>query len=266
MLSFLLFLLFIFSPSSILQSALPDEQINPYNHTWIEDKVWQKVVEHMLPIDHPIKIALDRIFCVKRPTASTEKMIESGFQILPLRNKRKVVAKHPWIKGYLIKTYLDSHCLASTDWKIWLHRVLGAKHIQASLDKYGYNHLMKVPKKWLYLLPKGADPNPVLEGETRNFILVVEDMKPLKNEKNEKEFKKITKERLNALYVILRDNLLHDSIYIHNIPFCKDGKIAFIDLEHYNSNSRRVRFERLTKYFSPEMQEHWQHLITQGGP
>lgn len=266
MIAFLLFILAIITANDSLHAGkIHPETTKPYDHTWIDEQTWKTAAPHIIPDEHPAKRTLDKIFEKSRAIASEEAMLKAGFQILPMIDKRKIVAMHPALSGYLVKTYLDCHHLARSDWKIWLHRVVGAKSVQACLDRHDFNDIMKVPQKWLYPLP--AKPKPDLDpGLRREFMLVVEDMHPLKEIKNKQKYKRITREQLDALYTVLKENLLHDSIYIHNIPFCKDGKIAFLDLEHHNSTSRRVRYERLTKNFSKELQGYWEQLINQGGP
>lgn len=230
---------------------------------WVEDRAWVAVQPYLLPEDHPVKGALDAIFGSARVTLNIDVFKNAGFDVIPMIGKRKVVGLHDSLKGYVIKTYLDNHNIETKDWKLWIHRILGARMIQASLDKHGYNDIMKVPKKWIYPLP----PEPMPDSPPKyikNFMLVAEDMQPLKTEKNMDKFRKMTKRHLDALYIMLKENLLHDSIYIHNIPFCKDGRIAFIDTEHYNSTSRRVRYEKLTRYFSPYMQAYWTEITKKG--
>lgn len=71
----------------------------------------------------------------------------------------------------------------------------------------------------------------------------------------------MNKEKLEALYTMLSENLLIDSTFIDNIPFSKDGRIAFIDTEHYNSTLKEVCYEMVGAQLSPNMQEHWNQLI-----
>lgn len=225
------------------------------DYPWIPPKTWNSIRKFLLPEDHPAKIALDKLFAKKRPVTSLHSMEKAGFQFRLMKNKRKIVAKHPDLKGYLIKTYLDFHHIATPDWKLWQHRARGAKLVSASISRHHYDHLMKAPCKWIYLIPMPPPEN------GRTTLLVVEDMQPLTSKKNKRKYYHITSEQLEALYIILKENLLHDSIYIHNIPFSKDGKIAFLDLEHYHSTSRPVRYEKLTPYFSPHMQFYWNALF-----
>jgi len=239
----------------------------PYQRSpHVSEKVWDKVQPYLLPLNHPVKPELDRIFSEYRATSSHSAMTNAGFSFkLPRGDRRVTVAKHREIKGHLLKTYLDTQNVKQKEWKIWIHRIKGAKCIQASIERHRYKHIMKTPKKWIYPLP----PTP-LEGEghfRQNFVLVVENMRILSTEKNKnKYYKALNKEKLDALYVLITENLLIDSVYIDNIPFCKDGKIAFIDTEHYLTKERPLKLHRMAKHFSPTMQDYWKKVLENGGP
>lgn len=234
---------------------------------YISEEAWREVQEYLLPVDHPIKPALDRIFRESRVTASHEAMEDADFSFdIPRGDRRLTAAKHSKLKGYLVKTFLDTQNTANEEWKIWIHRIKGAKIIQESIEKHGFEHLLKVPKKWIYPLP--ADPSPAPGTPYRqNFVMIVEDMHILNVVKSKDKFMKaLDKEFMDALYVVIKENLLIDSIYIDNIPFCSDGKIAFIDTEHYRTDIKPLKLHRMTKYFSPIMQEYWIKVMKHGGP
>lgn len=245
--------LFCFSPLSAYEKP---ESMNSKN--------WDKIQSYLLPEEHSLKPALDRIFESGRPTASVEAMENAGFKIIPMHNKRKIVAHHKKLKGYVIKTYLDTHHIKSDDWWVWVHRVKGARLIQECLDRHDYNAMIKVPKKWIYPLPSGGGAGEALY--PKEFILVAEDMDLADAAKNKVFYYTMGPTQMDALFVVLTENLLHDSIYVHNVPFSNDGRISFIDTEHFASKSRRIRYGYLTRYFSPAMQPYWKKLIHEGGP
>lgn len=229
----------------------------------VSEDAWNIVEPYFLPLDHPMKTALDKIFNVYRATASHQALKKAGFSFkLPRDDRRVTVAKHSKLKGLLIKIFLDTQNTHQEEWKMWIRRIQGAQCIQAGLDKHGYNHIMKTPQKWIYPLP----PTP-LEGEgqfRQNFILVVENMRILSEEENRVKYRlAMNKEKMDALYIMLTEYVLIDSVYLDNIPFSKDGKIAFIDTEHFLTKLKPLKLHRLTKYFSPIMQEYWRHLIYQ---
>lgn len=221
--------------------------------------VWQHVQGYLLPHDHPIKPALDEMFGSMRVLNNRASYMAAGFNYRERNRRRRLISKNPKLPGYLIKTYLDVHPLGKEDGLIWKHRIDGARQVQACIDHHKFNHIMKVPKKWLYPLPnKPAATGPYPKG----FILVVEDMEILShNANNEKYRTELTVEQMCAIYVVLKQNLLWDSIFPFNIPFCKDGKIAFIDTEFFNDDNHPLRLERMTEYFPPHLHSKWKRLI-----
>jgi hypothetical protein len=223
---------------------------------------WDEVQAFLIPNEHPIKKTLDKLFQKSRPTASFRALRKAGFIFeIPRTPDRLTVAQHPKLKGYLLKIFRDDQLMVPDEAYHWIQRIIGTRLIQDSIDKHGYQQIMKAPKKWIYHLPHTALPR---AGSfiRRYYLLVVEDMKVVNAIKNERYFRtKMTREKLEALYVILKENVLIDSIYIDNIPFCRDGKMAFVDTEHYHTDLKPLRLHRLTYRFAPEMQDYWQSLI-----
>jgi hypothetical protein len=239
----------------------------PYvKNPFVKDSTWENVQPYLLPADHPVKPILDKLFSLRRVTTSHQAMKELGFSYKPPRtNQHLTAAKHPKLKGYLIKIFLDTQDLKGREQDIWMHRIQGAQVIEKSIQAHHYEHLMKVPKKWIYPLP--GQPSSQAGAYRQNFILVVEDMDIYKYRKNKEQYlKSMTKEMIDALYIIIAENLLIDSIYIDNIPFSTDGRIAFIDTEHFLTKRESLKLHRLGKHFSPIMRQYWRKLLENGGP
>ena len=209
---------------------------------------------YLMPDNHPAKKALDTIFSPAYALASPQSMKRAGFFLRLRSDPRKLIAaKHPFLPDYIIKAYLDTHSEIDEEWKYLVDRIIGARIIQESIEDNHYNHLMKVPKKWIYALPNPG---------RRKYVLVAENMNLMSPAKNAACYlKKMNKERLAALFVLLKENLLIDSVYISNIPFCTDGKIAFIDTEHFHTMAKPVPYEMLLPKLSREMQDYWNTLI-----
>lgn len=231
---------------------------NPY----VPVEIWNEVEPYFLPIEHPVKKKLDRIFQKKRVTLSEQTFVEAGFTITRLnRPINAVVTGHKDLKGYLVKVYLDTQP-AIPDWQMWLRRIKGVEIIQECLDKHQFKDFV-LPKKWIYPLPANPSP-PINEAYNRkNFILVVEDMHILDNKKNAKAYKEmLTPNVLNDLYTILTECGLTDCIWIGNMPFTKKKKIAFIDTELFHNGV--PEFEKLKIFFSEPMQDHLDALMREG--
>lgn len=235
----------------------------PYN-PHVSPDIWMLLEPYFLPANHPIKAKLDRIFSKTRATLSVESFEAAGFGKVKLRQPTNIViGRHRKLKGYLIKAFLDTQ-VPLCEWSNWLARIQGAQAIRACLKRHHYTHF-KVPKKWIYPLPLDPAPPEHLAFSQKNFILVVEEMDLLDSHKNLKAYqKKITPEILDHLYIVLTEEGLLDSVYPDNLPFTTTGEMAFIDTEHYHKWP--VPYERLTRYFSSEMQRYWQQLIQQEGP
>lgn len=229
----------------------------------VEEKTWKMLTPYFLP-DAEAKKVLDQIFRKRRVLNSLRDVNKAGFFLISKPEETKLfVAKHPKLKGYLIKAYLDT--VQTTDWIWWKKRIEGVKIIQASIDAHGYQEIMKTPKKWIYPLPADSSPE---EGKgLHHFILVVQEMDILGPKANRKAYKKkMTPARLDAFYTILMENFLIDSVYADNTPFCEDGRQAFIDAEHAQDHTRPVPIWTVGQYLTPEMVGYWEQLIVHGLP
>lgn len=226
--------------------------------------LWMQLKPYFLPVDHPIKKKLDRLFQQERVTLSEETFVAAGFSITR-RNRphNAIVTGHKKLKGYLLKVYLDSQPPIS-DWQMWLKRLKGVEVIDACIKRHDYTQFI-LPKKWIYPLP--AEPSPPLTEQyhRKNFILVVEDMHILSHRENQKAYEnKMTPSLLEAIYTILMECQLTDCAYIGNMPFTKHGKIAFIDTELFFNGI--PNFDRIKKHLSAPMQAYLEQLIQNRDP
>jgi hypothetical protein len=64
---------------------------------------------------------------------------------------------------------------------------------------------------------------------------------------------------LHVLYYVINKSGYSDC-HVANLPFSKDGKIAFIDTEY--TNTWPIHPQWLTKWFSPRRQVYWEGLFT----
>jgi hypothetical protein len=240
-------------------APIPYER-NPH----VSEEVWDMLTPYFLPEHFPEKAALDHIFSQRRVLKSVKSLYKSGFAIITDVKNKIIVAKHPYLKGYLIKAYTDE--MPICEWFWWKKRIDGINTIQNKIVASGYESIMKTPKKWIYPLP--ADPE---ARETapypKHFILVVEEMDILDFKHNRRAYlSKMTTQILDALYDMLTDLLLIDSVYADNTPFCRDGKLAFVDSEHALDRTRPVPLTSVAKYLPPNLYAYWEQLIINGGP
>lgn len=254
--SFLFFFLFYIFAVEANQAYKTEDNPSLY----INDAIWKEVRHYLIPNDHPIKENLDQIFSSSRVLANQESMRLAGFTSpQPQPETKVVVTKHRDLPGYIFKAYLDviKNIRGNSEYIYLIKRIRGALLVQKSIKTHHYEHLFKVPQKWLYLLPDHFPPPPCCNHKM--FILVEEDMDIFNNSENKKLWgsELVTKELLRALYTVAYEVGLAD-IKPDNCPFSKDGKVAFVDTQGHGK--RRIDYNKLTFYLSPPMQAYWKNL------
>lgn len=192
-------------------------------------------------------------------------MHKAGF-LLIAPDKKIVVARHYKLRGFLIKAFLEHSSkdeTAELDEALnWKTRCEGAKILEESIVRHGFENIFKVPKKWIYLLPSAQTGC-----ERRNFILLVEDMYVLPRHKNKKAYKeKMDPSKLEPLFILIKEHLLFDSLHPSNVPFCEDGKLAFIDTEVFYYHFAPLPWANLGYDLSRDMQKYWMSLVEHNTP
>lgn len=241
-------------------SSFDSYDYNPY----VPLVIWDTVKPYFLPDSHPLKNKVDLLFASSRVTLSKTTLKKAGFSFKPRSLNKITACRHSTIKGLVLKLYFDTQQIPD-DWARWIKRINGAEAIRACIAKYGYEDVCAVPFKWIYPLPMDPSPPNNPEYIRKNFILVTEDMRILSRNKNAEAYRyNLTKRHLDALYTIMTEVGLSDSHFIFNIPFNEDGKIAFIDTEHFYEWP--VHYELLVSRFSEKMRIYWEKLVLNGGP
>lgn len=221
----------------------------------------QKLAPYLLPLDHSIKPILDAIFTQTRVTLNLDTLFEAGFaKTKPRKFTKLLVTKHPAVPGYIFKIYLDAQRYYKNipEHHFWLMRVRGAHLVRNLIQANGWEGQFKVPQKWLYALPKNHLPP---QGyETKYYILVEEDMDLLSDSENKAHWASnaVTHDLLNQVHVLLKTIGLSDCPKPDNIPFSKDGRIAFIDTQTYGESS--IAYKRLAPFLSKSNQDYWKTL------
>lgn len=212
---------------------------------------WNEVQSYLLPESHALKPKLDKIF-KKAGVIQNEKSLKAaGFKNgAPRPWSQTIVTKHDKMKGFVFKLFTEDQ----THFHAYAHlksRIIGAKSVQAAIDQHHFQNYFKVPNKWLY---------PVKDSR-HCFILIAEECSLLTEEGNKAKWKNTNDAKLlTALFTLLQQEGLSDSIYLVNIPFDMNGKVCFIDLE--NHHQWPVKYDRLTPCFSSKMQKHWISLFS----
>lgn len=224
----------------------------------VDSETWEMLTPYFLPEDHPIKPKLDAIFKSSHLLNSTLTLRDKGFKHIKQRRSEMVVASHPKLKGYKVKLFLNTFALP--EWWFFKKRLEGAHLIQAAIDSHEYGDIMTVPKKWIYPLPETSFH--IETPAIKNFILIVEDVHIYKNTTNAEYYRTaITKKELFALFTIIRELNLFDSVFIDNIPRCLDQRFAFIDTEHFHSFDSPIPWQRLLLALNSKRRDYLQGLI-----
>ncbi len=244
--SFLLF--FLLFPILLFSYERPEE---------IGRGVWNTLTPYFLPKSHPLRHQLDAIFKKSRVTLNGKTFKKAGFSnSIPGKYSHLVVSKHKKIKGFIFKLYLDDQNI--NDWPSLKYRIDGALSVKRAIKQNGYEHLFKVPKKWLYPIPESSETAGPYK---KHFLLIAEDANIVSEEHNRAIWaskEKISDEFLQAFFTLLQTEGLHDSIYPFNVPFSKDGKAAFIDTERHHVWP--IYWNRLLPYLSKSRRAYWEQL------
>lgn len=250
---------------SLLRSSKSFDPKHQYEFPKVDEEIWEEVRPYLLPENHPAWPKLNRVFCAARVTQSTDTFRKAGFRRWnPGRWSRVSASSHPEFPEYFIKAYCDTELGILYDWRKWIHRIKGAEMIRHCIKENKLQADFKVPHKWIYPLPKHPAPKKGPQYLRKNFILVCENVGILEHSANQDKYKHhFTQKLMNGLYIILQVCGLYDSVYIFNMPFCKDGKIAFIDTEYHHKWP--VPFSKLTKYFPKNLQSYWKQITHEGG-
>lgn len=234
------------------------ENDNPY----ITAEMWNTVRPYLMPNNHPIKVKLDKIFKEFRATVNSDTAVKAGFaRAEPAKYSHCVITKHKKMKGYFFKFFYDSQTGLDDCYKL-ARRASGAALINQGIKRFGLQKMFKAPKKWIYALPE--HPSPPEGMERKNFILIAEDMNLISSKQNRAKWKSnfFGEERLRGYYMLLKDQGLDDSVHVFNVPFSRDGKLAFVDTEHHSKP--RVNYHIVLKYLSEKYKTLWIELINGG--
>ena len=231
-------------------------------------ELWKKMQPYFLPENHPWKSKIDRIFSASRASKNSHELLKAGFRGRVTSVRKIFAGVHPDLADCFFKIYADSEVTSRyTEWQKWLDRIRGRNNVLKVIKNRGFEKWFSVPDKWVYPLPeKPSAPSPSSRYRPKDFILVATNQRPYDHHENEKLWRnKITHEMLDALYIVLDEAGMWDSMFIFNIPFSKiDGKICFVDTEY--SHKWPLRFEKLLRYLSTDNKKYWEYLIKHHGP
>lgn len=232
------------------------------HHSYVSEHVWEKVSPYLMPKKHPLKRRLNAMFSQARVLKGMKSLWLAGFTpAAPQKSTGVIVTKHKDMPGYIFKIYADNQrtVFRQPEYIDWIGRASGAEYLRQEIAAAGWDDYFKAPKKWIYALP--ADPTGTHPHTQKNFILVEEDMEILSPKKNKEKWHSasVTAHFLNMLFHLLSTTGLIDGSKPANIPFCKDGKIAFVDTQWHHQ--KPAGFHKLFRILPENLWHHWQSLI-----
>lgn len=253
---------FIFKTLLILSLSIGTaSHASAKGNTKISEETRNQLKPFLMTKQHPIKKRLNKFFKTKRVIHDTQSLKAAGFiNPVPQPKTGIIVTKHPSFPGYIFKIYCDTqdYYKKMKEHKIYLLRAQGAEKIRQYIAVHQLGSQFKVPQKWIYELPK----RPKAENGTlaKNFILVEEEMDLIRTSENIQKWRsiEIKKPLLTSLFQIVSDLKLRDCCKIDNIPFCSDGRIAFIDTQSHGVET--PFYEMLHPYLSEPMVAFWKSL------
>ncbi len=212
----------------------------------------QKIEPHLIPMDHPIKPILDRIFEQKQVTINKQAIVDAGFSIIvSMPRSFAIVARHPLIPGYIFKIHLNSEKqgrYGTASWEWLTRRCTYAKKIREIIEKNQIQYFT-VPDKWLY-------PLHVEKKTDQPVLLIATDMELTSAKQSVEAWKTIiTPSHLKELYLVLKEHCGSSDVD-SNVPYTKNGTFAFTDTEKPPKSLKKVK-----NHLSPRMEKYWLSLI-----
>lgn len=177
----------------------------------------------------PIFEQLPRLFFNKKMFDSVDRFEDAGFKIIPHAPHKMMVGSHKEAPRYLFKKYNNDHD-GSEQLLNYMRRIEGARMLRSFIEQRRFTTVV-APRKWLYELPS-AFPE--------RYLVVIEKMDLLSKDATDRSYKRIGKEQMRELAVILYYFRGLNSTTA-NLPFTEDGKIAFIDTERWANNKDFLR-------------------------
>jgi hypothetical protein len=167
----------------------------------------------------------------------------AGFTIVaPGKPTECMVASHPSAPGVLFKKYANDNLSTKKQNKNYATRIEGATKLASFITKERLAHVV-VPNKQVRDLPRrfGKDAR----------IMIVDWLDIYGPDESMARYRDMAEPVLRELLrVIVKFKGLDSNA--KNIPFTKDGKIAFVDLEHWDhrEDDKDVRLKSIENYLS----------------
>jgi hypothetical protein len=168
----------------------------------------------------------------------------AGFTVFNRANNGKImVAHHSAAPGLLFKKY-TSDVSQREQMQNFIRRREGAHRLRAFCDRQRLTRVA-VPHKWILELPER------FSRKDTAYILVVEQLDVTSEDQTKKMYQQIDPDVLADLCAVLHEFRGMDS-NTKNLPFLSDGRVAFIDTEHWDRSTSKPYLDQVGEYMSKE--------------
>jgi len=165
----------------------------------------------------------------------------AGFTVFDRHDEARImVARHTCAPGLLFKKY--SNVVAVDQCRNYDARVEGADRLRIFIHAHALKHVV-VPQKRIVDLPS-------VHGQCKH-VLVVEELDLVNGHEIRNRYRMIDETVLRELCCVLFRFRGLDSI-IDNVAFTIEGKLAFIDTEHWRGGRRRPYLRYIRQYLSSD--------------
>lgn len=194
----------------------------------------------------PATLDLEKLFPSSGMFDSADDWKAAGFKIVRAHVTRLLVAGHKSVPDILFKKYPKTTEKSSKEQlENYERRIEGIRRIKAIIDTHRLQHII-APQKWLIQLPSRFSSHGKL-----SYILAAEKCDLLDRDRSEAEYRSIDENVLRELVTVLFNFGGYDSS-AKNVPFTRDGKLAFIDTDRWKEPKLEKLKERKYMKYLPK--------------
>lgn len=176
----------------------------------------------------PIAQLLPKLFADPKMFDSFKSFSRVGFSLIDHSPTKILSGSHKSAPGYLFKKY--SNDKDKKQILNYMRRIEGARLLRSFIAEQHFQHV-RVPGKWLWELPPSFP---------ERYLVIAEKVDLASDDKSKSNYSRIDKGQMRELATILFHFRGLNST-TSNLPYAKDGKIAFIDTERWHHDKDYLR-------------------------
>lgn len=170
----------------------------------------------------PIIALLPSLFTNRRMFDSYRRFAAEGFRLVEHDEHKIMSGSHKSAPGYLFKKYNNDKD-GTKQLVNYMRRIEGARLLRAFIAERGFTRVV-APRKWLHEL------SPAFPAR---YLVVAEKLDLVSDSSTRRAYANIGKEQTRELATVLYYFRGLNST-ASNLPFTRDGKVAFIDTERWH--------------------------------